>query len=430
MDKKGLTIRVDRNTGAIILMIILLIEGNYWSLIPYIVPYTQAKRNIGWFVIILAITMLMKSFRINKSLLIWIPYMFLMLVRNQEFANGENVNTLRLVLCLLSVFVACSGSEWTKRISNLIIGIGFANVIATILFFINNNLYESFILMTYGTYQTGSGFGTTGYKVGLADNYSQNGTYISIVLLALGAILICHGIKKKRGKVVLILAVMTTFALLITTKRGHLLFVVTALIFGYCIAYRKGLGNKVFNLLIITAIIAVVGAIAIEIVPSLSAVFDRFQTIGIDTSSTYRLLMWEYAFNLFKRNPIFGIGWYGFRYESNILSLYSAAYTGTHNIYLELLCECGILGFIVFLLASITTIYSTIKKLLYINRTGEYTKYQCALLSSFLIQLFCLMYGFTGNPIYDRTFNFYAIALAINASIQFQKTNSLKMDYY
>ena len=34
----------------------------------------------------------------------------------------------------------------------------------------------------------------------------------------------------------------------------------------------------------------------------------------------------------------------------------------------------------------------------------------------FAIQFFVLLYGMTGNPIYDSTFCFYAVAVAINIS--------------
>ena len=76
-----------------------------------------------------------------------------------------------------------------------------------------------------------------------------------------------------------------------------------------------------------------------------------------DGSTRTRLLFIENALEVFKSNPIFGVGIDGFRYENHYQFTYS------HNNYTELLANLGITGlvlyysiFVVYLKKSLLTI--------------------------------------------------------------------------
>ena len=73
-----------------------------------------------------------------------------------------------------------------------------------------------------------------------------------------------------------------------------------------------------------------------------------------------------------------------------------------HNIYIQLLCECGIIGFIAFVLFFLWNIVSAIKKLRRVALTPDCdSKIRIILTFSVMYQVFFLMYGLTGNPLYD-----------------------------
>ena len=167
------------------------------------------------------------------------------------------------------------------------------------------------------------------------------------------------------------------------------------------------------------AVAALIGLnFLMDYVPDIARVFERFQTAGSDNASLLRILMWDRACSIFNQTPILGIGWYGFRYKSGLSTL-TGATAGCHNIYLELLCETGLLGFCVFIMAMASSIVITWKNINYLShqeRDVELTSIKLALSVSFAIQFFVLLYGMTGNPIYDSTFCFYAVAVAINIS--------------
>lgn len=62
----------------------------------------------------------------------------------------------------------------------------------------------------------------------------------------------------------------------------------------------------------------------------------------LDVSAENRILVWQQSMELFKTDPILGVGFGGFRYLGFALK-------DTHNIYLKILAEQGIIGFFVFI---------------------------------------------------------------------------------
>lgn len=283
---------------------------------------------------------------------------------------------------------------------------------------LTDGLYQLFINTTYKQYQDGTQDGLYGYRAALADHYSQNGTYITIVLLTVWAVFLTLNGHEKKRKYIMIAGIATVIALLLTSKRAHLLFGVATLIVVYYVVNPEKRLLKSFKLMM-AAVAALIGLnFLMDYVPDIARVFERFQTAGSDNASLLRILMWDRACSIFNQNPILGIGWYGFRYKSGLSTL-TGATAGCHNIYLELLCETGLLGFCVFIMAMASSIVITWKNINYLShqeRDVELTSIKLALSVSFAIQFFVLLYGMTGNPIYDSTFCFYAVAVAINIS--------------
>src|SRR5882757_4457355 len=71
----------------------------------------------------------------------------------------------------------------------------------------------------------------------------------------------------------------------------------------------------------------------------------------LDTSAQDRVILWDDAMNLFHQNPALGAGFDTYQWQHRI-----GGYTDTHNYFLKVLVETGVLGlmFFVFLLARMT----------------------------------------------------------------------------
>jgi len=81
-----------------------------------------------------------------------------------------------------------------------------------------------------------------------------------------------------------------------------------------------------------------------------TSVVDRIQMTEnedgeLEESAALRLVVWEKAETLFKENPVFGIGLEGFVFETVGFRLHN-----THNYYLQLAAEQGLVGLLLFVL--------------------------------------------------------------------------------
>ena len=421
MDNR-LTIKSVYSTLMIILIGFVLVESNYWYLLSILVCSSDTRYFI-WAALIIA-TLFAQKLKIRKTYIFipWLFYIFMILFNNQELAHGYHSNTQRIIQCILILFVCSYKGDWIKKVPKLIVAIGISNIFATLVFFVNNSLYEVFIHKTYGEYQSGTNNGQFGYRAALADHYSQNATYISMVLLALFVLFITE--EKKRRKVVWgILLGLSVVALLLTSKRAHLLFCVATVILVYYLAFPKKRLEKTFKLVIAGAFVAFGLAIFSEYVPQINSVFERFQTAGTDKESLGRFIMWKYAFNLFEQKPLLGTGWWGFRYSA-ITNVRADALTGCHNVYIEILSNCGVIGFFIFVVAIISSLYVALNGLKFCldNNLNDYSVVQ---LCSLAIQMFCVMYCMTGNVMFDRTFHFYMIAVVMSVAFYLNKDKVL-----
>jgi O-antigen ligase len=131
-------------------------------------------------------------------------------------------------------------------------------------------------------------------------------------------------------------AAVATVAVFLTQSRGGLLATVGILIIAVwflvprLIARFKLLGGAVL--------------VCMLLLPPLLNQFQRLQSFD-DPDASSRLLVWAAAAALFFGHPIIGVGYGNYRF------LYAGAVPGpldAHNIYLQLLAETGLVGFLSF----------------------------------------------------------------------------------
>jgi O-antigen ligase len=78
---------------------------------------------------------------------------------------------------------------------------------------------------------------------------------------------------------------------------------------------------------------------------------------SFDASSEERLEIWEDAVNMFKQNPVLGTGFDTYQFMGRV-----GPYTDTHNYYLKVIAETGVVGLVLylFLLARLFSVGSTL----------------------------------------------------------------------
>ena len=354
-----------------------------------------------------------------KKFVPWVILGFLSFWRNAEVSHGVYNTELLFILYLFSALILSGKNGWQDRACKIIETFGSIHVFATLILFVFRGFY-GYIEPIWGYYPTGTDNGAAGYRAALTTHYSQNATYIVLVLLVVGSRLLCQE-KNKRKKKDVIWFLLILLALLLTSNRGHLMFGLAVLVAVYYVLNPLKKESKISKLVIGGFGLAVVITILFQVMPTtFDVILGRFVNSGYDDITSGRIPMWMLAVSLFVQNPIWGIGWSGYKYQyrSHIWAGYNpkTALLNTHNVYLQLLCEIGIVGFLVFLIGIIQHMSSLLKLSKELDRNSN--DLRTILAVSFGMTVFFLMYSVTGCCLYDLTFHIYIICVAMGLALK------------
>lgn len=250
-----------------------------------------------------------------------------------------------------------------------------------------------------------------GYYTGFTGQVGYTAGYIAFSLGIIGVGLMVdkkeHSRRILRSSSILIVLII---GLLLTQKRAHLVIMAVSLMLIF-ITYsqnntekiKKVIKGFVLSLLVLFIVISLSNYTEIGRI-LFARILESFNDIaeGQDITSN-RTNLWIHAWNVFLQNPLFGIGWGNFN-DSIIGAVTVYTKMDTHNIYLQLLSETGIIGTTLILLPLFSTYAYTLKVARTIKSNNVPRNYQVIVLYSFYIQTFTLLYGLTGNPLYDYTF--------------------------
>lgn len=194
------------------------------------------------------------------------------------------------------------------------------------------------------------------------------------------------------------------YSILLTAKRGFLVGIIVATFITY-IAYNKALKRSVLKTVCILSISALVIGVILLNLPAAQTIVERFT--NSDDITTGRTDIYKMLWQGVKTHPFLGVGTGS---TDNILGL------GGHNIYLTVMYENGIGGTLLLVIALFSEIKSTIRHL-YISLRSMDGFYANAYIFSLYVQLFFVVYGMYGNPLYDNYILFtYFLALVINSN--------------
>lgn len=183
----------------------------------------------------------------------------------------------------------------------------------------------------------------------------------------------------------------------------------------------KGILPKLKKIIVFSLVVFIGVTVIVLIVPQAKAVFERF--VNGSESINNRFLLYDFAFSLFKSKLLFGTGintFVGLTYFNPVL----IEKTYVHNIFLQLLCETGIIGSIL-ILSSFFILYVKTIKLVKVESFEKSIK--VFLTISLYLQTSFIIYFLTGNPLYDYNmlltyFIISSFPIGIYSSIKFKKS--------
>lgn len=169
-------------------------------------------------------------------------------------------------------------------------------------------------------------------------------TYAAIMAMAF----LFKDITKKRKLVYGIALLLMVFLIILSAAKKNMLCLPVMLVVVFFIS-QKSMGKFMSNLLLAVIVIWIVLIVASEYMDIFEFAFDRLSNIEslitgsgiIDKSTSEREYLMSTAVEVFKNNPIFGVGINNYRFFNNI-GYYA------HNNYLELAASLGIIGVIIY----------------------------------------------------------------------------------
>lgn len=272
--------------------------------------------------------------------------------------------------------------------------IGIILFIGCLINFLSPSVYNAYILPLF----TSSDQNSLEWQASFGTSYpgftSQVGYTSFFLSTAIGG-LFCFR-KNTFGHLFIPLELILMFGMLLTGKRGPFVYLIIALLIIYFFeSHGRDRFIRVFQIIGIVLFIYLVMFLLAKYTgnASIERIFDSLQTFVTthDVEDAGREQLRNKAMEYFYTNPIFGIGWGNFR------RMYTLRSTHVHCIYIQLLCETGIIGFLVFCLFFAANLFGTISKLKNCRDAME----KSWLMFSIFMQIYFLLYGITGNPLYD-----------------------------
>lgn len=351
------------------------------------------------------------STRVLLPAVICIAMLAAVLIRNGDLARGNYgkpfFSAFAVILFFLALFLP-QGRVWCKRFAVLF---SLEHACFTWLFYFLPSFYKNHVLVLFPDFYEELSYQFEHRQMaGLTSHYSINAIYLTVGFLILVCELISQMRNRQRLSRLRVAAVVFLFsALLLTGKRAHLLFSVAAVAAVFLLANLRQLRQSIRRFWWILPVCIAGIALCSVFIPSLSAAFVRMFS-GSDITNG-RLPLYRLALEKFYEHPLFGIGWGEYKYQYALSGISGTQpIMETHNVYLQVLCESGIIGFLLFAVSFLAVFVKALRSIVCReeNLSSE-------LLISMGIQVFFFLYCLTGNPLYDIPM-LYPFVLACAAS--------------
>lgn len=369
-----------------------------------------------------------KKMTFDTYTFLWCGCLFFALYNNQRIKLSDFAPKMMcwfaMIICMLILRDSVSWISVTIKWIYIftIIHVIFAWVFKFFpaLFFRFSNLYSGVNRATMLNHYN------NGYLLGITTHYSTLAIYLGNGLVVIAALFLLEkNLREKRKQLFLLIAISITLAMI--GKRGMLVFVLLSLIIFTLLVrvrdIRKLIPVLVKYLMMFVAIVAIFILLANTVMPQLLVTLNRFIHIAEGTDFTNgRGKMWGLAIELFCKKPLLGVGWFGYREYYSVAWYHGSIFQklDTHNVYLQLLSETGIIGFMLFVGTMFSTLFMSIRDLrkCIFGMKQIKEEYSKVLSISVIVQILFLLYCLTGNPLYDpQNFIVYFLVITIEYSL-------------
>lgn len=377
--------------------------------------------------------------RINWYFLVGVIVLLVVMPNARQEADVINDIIYIMIITLVLSFVKTNNEE-IKKILHYSIIISIIAAVYISFFRIFSNLYFSMILplLSPSVAETVRLNAKFGYGVALGNSYTFGDYVIMMGAASLIGKDVSSGGKNIKYKILIMILVV---GMLLEGRKGELISGLASilLIYLFCADYKriKNLPSKLISILL-------VGCVIVISIPVLArnGYLMRFQRLidGITSSNTGitydfssgRFDLWENAINLFLENPIIGAGWG--RFANYTTGVFRETYDGqsvrdVHNVFLQLLCETGIVGAVLICIPIFNIFKITINDFSYFKSRNFVDSFdsECTIFTLTILIFFGVL-SFLDPVFYNHYFwCVYAIAVMIQENSHYSRLKKNKL---
>ena len=398
-----------------------------------------SSRNIEMICIVLTVITLIiaylisnKRITIYKVEIMWLFFIFYFILNIAFHEKIELLNIIDLVtftFMFIFLLLVKIDTKYFKISIVIILLLSIIYSLSSIFQYLNIDLYRRLILPRFSVDRAQELWRL--YSGGSYTGFTWQTAFISgYIVCGLGIILLSYNyIKNTKMRFILLVNIpILLIALFMGGKRAHLIFMIIA----FLVTYIFSKGNKKLIVRMLKAVLLIFMLVLFAILSMIIIDKDEGPFINLltkfnDTIESFlageditsgRIHLYDYALQYFLDNPFIGIGWREFKEVSvGVINMNKGSHP--HNIYIQLLTELGIPGFILFIIPTIYILVITFKLLLNYNNTFEgCMKWKFYIQFSLYIQIFFLLYGITGNLLTDHLYLYmymFAVAIILSA---------------
>lgn len=347
------------------------------------------------------------KFEISKMDIIWIIFFLYIFTRvnyNNIFDFGLPILYLYSLAMIIFLKTEIEYYYWPLKILFIFSVIYTLSVICQIFF-------PKTILSFAANYSSFANGIPSQWLLNKIENYAYLGGVVGSVSYAAGYIannIMMILLRRKLLKIshnrnLLLLASIA--ALILTGKRAHVLFLIIAL---YCVLMLITIKKYKFQNILKSVLFVFCGCLCVFIGMQLFphwGIFARIDAMLINISSNNfslnsvtsgRMEIYRSALLQFAESPVWGIGLRNFQYYFPD----STTPLSAHNFYIQILCETGIIGFSLLIIAQLYTLLKTYRRLLYVQKHKEKPYLQFCMAYALCFQIFFILYGMTESIFY------------------------------
>lgn len=357
--------------------------------------------------------------KINLISVFWVPYLIYTMFGYAIQGNLESFIYWFVCFVILAISTRC---ELYKYMSlKLVFAMGIFFTIGVYVQYFLPDFYNANIATLF---KSADKIEYWNKDYGLAGFSYQLDTTAVPALIGAGICLLFFGQNENNRKIqkkyVIIYLIMVA-AVFMTGKRMSSFISVVAPLMAYFISQEKLIGKikVLFGTVMVVTVLYYVIYFNIDYFYNTKALHRIIQSVfnierNIDITSGRNNLS-KIAISTYKEHPLTGIG------IGNFIR-YTHAYTDVHNTYLQVLCEQGIVGFVLYVIPLFLCLISTIDRIrvCHIQHLRKYLTF------SLFIQLTYIMLSFSGNTNINMWgFCMYFIAIGVMMSCNDTKEGSV-----